>query len=142
MTIENSAESAYGKRRAQSWARIDMLLALYHSGISSISLAIDAAKGSDEVAANQHRLKAMSVIHGIMAGLDMKDSEITQSIGRLCEFISHALQDGSIHNLEVAKKVLSTLRDGFAAIREEAIELEENGTIAGVDLESAFNLTV
>ena len=51
-------------------------------------------------------------------------------------------QDGSIHNLEVAKKVLSTLRDGFAAIREEAIELEENGTIAGVDLESAFNLTV
>ena len=142
MARERSVEEAYGKRRAQSWSRIDMLLALYESGISRLTLAISATENGETVAANQHRLKAMGIVQGIAAGLEMNDSEIVKSIARLCEFISHAIREGTVAKLESAKTVLSTLRDGFTSIREEAVALEEGGTIPRIDSNSAFNFTV
>ena len=136
------AEAAYGEQRANGWSRIDMLLALYESGINKVKSAIEATEAGDQLAANNHRLRTMKVVQGIAAGLDIDDSEVVNSIASLCEFMSHALEVGSMEQLLATEKVLITLRDGFKSIRAEAVALEKNGDIPPIDSTSAFQFTV
>ena len=51
------------------------------------------------------------------------------SFGPLLAFLA----EGGIDNLQSALRVLTTLREGFRAIRDEAVELEKTGKIPAAD---------
>ncbi|MEM7314986.1 MAG: flagellar protein FliS, partial [Planctomycetota bacterium] len=111
--MNTKPEIAYSQQRSQSWTRVDMLLSLYRSGISSLDAAIEAKKLKDDAQSSLHRLKAIRVIYGIAAGLDMNHGSVPEQIARLCEFSQFALQTDSLESMESVRTILSTLSSAF-----------------------------
>lgn len=136
------ARQVYEAQRAQGWTRADMLIALYDSGITSLQGTLDAMKGGQDVAANTHRLKALRVVHALAAGLDVSQGEIPQQIARLCEFMQDGLLQPTTESVASALKIMNTLRDAFAAVRDQAAELEFKGQIPPVNLTNSLQVTV
>jgi flagellin-specific chaperone FliS len=119
-----------------------MLLALYRSGISSLDAAIDASESGKTADANLHRLKALRVIYGIAAGLDMNHGSVADQIARLCEFSQFALQDHTVDSMKSVRDILKTLRSAFEEIREDAVLLEQKGVIPRIDMDSTVEISV
>jgi flagellin-specific chaperone FliS len=61
------------------------------------------------------------------------DAEMGTNYLRLYEFVVHRLKDLRLPNLADAIKVLTTLREGFAAIRDEGVAMERRGELASAD---------
>ena len=58
--------------------------------------------------------------------------ELPEKIAVLCEYVGQCLLDGSDEKMVSAVNVLTTLKEGFDAIREEANRLEKAGEIPSV----------
>lgn len=119
--------------------RVEMLIALYDRAIHHLELtqAAHQAGQADQAATEQFNVQKM--LFGIFAGLKMEESEVATNIGRLLSFTMDCLVK---KDYPPAIQILSNLRDGFAAIREEANKLEQAGTIPALDQGHAVEVTV
>ena len=135
----------YGKEqyRRQSvlsgMTRVEMLIALYDRAIHHLELTQIAyqAGAAEQAATEQFHVQKM--LFGIFAGLKMEESEVAANIGRLLSFTMDCLVK---KDYPPAIKILSKLRDGFVAIREEANRLEQAGSIPTLDQGHAMEVTV
>ena len=119
----------YKQQRALGWTRVDMLLALYDAAIRDLHQAIEAYENENKDIAQQKRLHASRIVVQLQVGLDFDYGEIPQRIAQLCEFVQHCLLTGGLDEVKSALKVLGTLRDAFATIRDEAVSMEAAGQI-------------
>ena len=119
----------YQGHGAVSWTRIDMLLALYDAALLELEKARIAHDQADHLLAKRHCIKALRVICQLRSGVDPHYGDLSRQFDRLFEFVTTCIAGGSVANVADAVTVLSTLREGFEGIREEAVEMEKNGTI-------------
>ena len=132
----NPYHLAYRRTQAQSLpaTRIELLLALYDKAVERITAAEDALHAGDRPRALPLTAKAQLIVMELAAGVrtDVDPATGTNML-RLYEFVTYKLAEGGIDNLQSALRVLTTLREGFRAIRDEAVELEKTGKIPASD---------
>lgn len=119
--------------------RVEMLISLYDRAIHHLETAAEAHAAGDSEAAINAQFDAQKMLFGIFAGLKMEESEVATNIGRLLSFAMDCLVK---KDYPPAIKVLTNLRDGFLAIREEANRLEQSGAIPTLDQSHAIEVTV
>jgi len=136
-----SPHFSYQRSAASAWTRIDLLLTVYDVGIQTAHGALNALAKGDEDAATRHRLKFYRVLMQILDGLDTK-YETTHNIQRLALYMFDRAGKGRAADWQSVLKILGVLRDGFAAIRDEAIDLESRGLVPSVHATSAVNVSV
>jgi flagellar biosynthetic protein FliS len=126
--------AAYQQKAKVASTRIDLLLALYDGAIERIGQARAALQQGDRLQAWSRVAWTQLIVAEIANGIRLDaNPEIGANILRLTEYVAHQLTHPDEENLTAAQNVLTTLRDGFAAIRAEAIQLERAGQIPPVD---------
>ncbi len=138
----NAKHRTYRQQDAQAWLRIDMLIALYESGLRSVSRLIEAHEHGDFHQVPEHRSKVLRIILELLAGLDFAQGDLPHRVARLCEFMQHGLLTGGEDNYRAVLRVLTTLRDAFMGIRDEAARLETRGEIPAIKFSSSIKVTV
>ena len=106
-----------------------MLLAIYDGALEAFDEVILAIDEDRSHQAGLARSRALVMISLIENGLDLSKGEIPQRVAELCGFVRDALLEFDADKIRTARSVLQNLRDGFAGIREEANQLEADGTI-------------
>jgi flagellar secretion chaperone FliS len=115
---------------ALPWTRIDLLLALYDKAVERITAAEEALRAGDRPRALPLISKAQLIVLELAAGVRTDvDAATGTDMLRLYEFAAHELAAAGIDNLRSALRVLTTLREGFRTIRDEAVTLERTGRI-------------
>lgn len=135
-----SPHFAYQRSAAAAWSRIDLLLTVYDVGLQCAQAALQAARSGDLEAMTRQRLRFYRVLLQILDGLD-GEHVTSRNIQRLALYLFDRSNDGGEDDWLSIVRVLQTLRDGYAAIREEAVQLEEQGVIPPVDCVAAVNLS-
>ena len=124
---------AYRQTQATSPKRIDLLLALFDGAIERLVRAQAALDHGDAIGATSLAARAQLIVLELAAGVRPEVMpEVSGNILRLYEFAANQLKDVTVTSVGATIQVLSTLRDGFRSIREEAIHLEDAGTIPAV----------
>ena len=118
----------YQRTAAAGWTRVDLLLTVYDIGIQTAYGAIQAIDQRNGDALTRHRLKFYRVLLQILDGLDDR-YEMSRDIRRLTMFLFDRSNVGQSHDWQTIITILQTVRDGFASIRDQAAELEEQGMI-------------
>jgi flagellin-specific chaperone FliS len=135
----------YGKEQYRRQAvlggltRVEMLIALYDRAIHHLEMTQLAHQSGQADKAATEQFEVQKMLFGIFAGLKMEESEVATNIARLLSFTMDCLVK---KDYPPAIKVLSNLRDGFVAIRDEANRLEHAGTIPALDQGHAVEVTV
>lgn len=129
-----NAYSTYQTTAPVATSRIDLLLALFDGAISRIDTAIGKLKSGDTAASRDRVASCQLIVAQLAAGVITDYApEVSTNILRLYEYVAHNLAQHDSESLARAKDVLATLREGFLAIRPQAIELERTGQIPGID---------
>ena len=126
--MRTSNEKVYQDHQNVVWTRIEMLNDLYAAAVDATEKVAEALSQGSPTAAS-YRLKAIALVNVIESGLDLSQGEIPQRIQQLCHHVQQCLVDGEIERIKSAAHVLRELSEGFLGIKNEAIQLEENGVI-------------
>lgn len=111
-------------------SRIDLLLALYDGALARLGKAEMALTNGDVPVATPYIAKAQLIVAELAAGVRIEvDEEMGMNMLRLYEFVANELRTPRLANVRNAKKVLTTLREGFDGVREEANRLEQSGEL-------------
>jgi flagellin-specific chaperone FliS len=123
--------NAYAKSaKVNGWTRIELLLAVYDKALGRLDLAAAEIQAGRPGQAVPHMAKAqlavMVLANGVRAGAG---NDYGVNMLRLYEYVVRQLTEPTQERVAEAKKVLTTLRQGFEAIRTEANTLERTGKI-------------
>jgi flagellin-specific chaperone FliS len=129
----------YKQHDASRWTRIEMVLGLYDGAVSALRQAAEAITGGDDLRATTQLLQAHRFVIGILSGIDPDAGQIALDLQRLCLFVVERLKE---RDVQPALEILTILRDGFEAIRPEAMALERAGEIPEFCDESSLRLEV
>lgn len=129
----SSVHASYLTQRVHAWTRVDMLIALYESGIRTVERLIEAHRTGDAGQVAEHRSKAIRIVLELVGGLDHSHGDLPHQLARLCEYMQHALLTGDDADYHSVRHVLVTLRDAFEEIRGEAAKLEQDGNIPPIE---------
>lgn len=113
------------------WTRMDLLLALYDKALERLDKAAAALAAGDGNAAIPLIAKTQLIVVELASGvrLDVDEERGTNMI-RLYEYVGNELRTPSEVGIANARAVLSTLREGFEAVRDEANHLERTGSLS------------
>ncbi|MEM7454248.1 MAG: flagellar protein FliS [Planctomycetota bacterium] len=121
-----------------NWTRIEALLQLYDRAVVAINGAEKALRQKDSDSYFRHFVDAQKTVLAIHSGLKPDEYDIAFNIARLLHFVMRCLEEQKFSD---AAKVLGQLRDGFAAISSEAVELENAGHIPPMESRDEFTAT-
>lgn len=125
--------AAYQKSKSTGWSRVDMLLALYDATIKSLKSAVQNLEAGQADAAQRDIFFTQRCVTELMAGLDMRQGELPVRMLQLFSFIMERLIAAHPADLQASVNILTTLRDAFAEVREDALAMEAEGRIPPVD---------
>lgn len=115
-------------------SRIDLLLALYDGALARLTKAEMALTNGDVPVATPYLCKAQLIVTELAAGVRLDvDEQMGTNMLRLYEFVVHELKTPRLENVRSARKILTTLREGFEGVREEANRLEKCGQLVAAD---------
>ena len=117
-------------------SRIDMLLVLYDRTIASLEAAKSAKEASDAKMQQQYGYEANKLIMGIHSGLDTDKYPMAVDVARLLHFIMTRIEQ---QNFSDAIKFTKQLRESYAQIRDQAVQLESKGEIPPIIQASGVN---
>jgi flagellar secretion chaperone FliS len=117
------------------WTRAEMLLQVYDHAIVCIERCQAALRDNQPASYSKHLLKAYKAILALHSGLKAEEDEVAFNIARLLHFAIVCIEK---KELEPALKILRDLRDSFAAIADQANELEAQGIIEPMPAEDTF----
>ena len=116
------------------WTRMDMLLALYDGALARLDKAAQALTNGDIPVATPYLSKAQLLVNELAAGVRVDvDEEMGTNVLRLYEFVVNEIRTPRMANVRNAVKILTTLREGFEAVREEANRMERAGELTAAD---------
>lgn len=126
--------AAYREMAAAATPRIDLLLSLFDGAIERIDASLLDLRDGNTAAAMTRLARAQLIVSELAAGVRPDiNPDLNITILRLYEFVVSQLASTDPASLRSARSVLNTLRDGFQAIRSEAIELERAGQLPPAD---------
>jgi len=117
-------------------SRIDMLLVLYDRTIASLEAAKSAKEASDAKMQQQYGYEANKLIMGIHSGLDTDKYPMAVDVARLLHFIMTRIEQQDFSD---AIKFTKQLRESYAQIRDQAVQLESKGEIPPIIQSSGVN---
>ena len=117
-------------------SRIDMLLVLYDRTIASLEAAKSAKEASDAKMQQQYGYEVNKLIMGIHSGLDTDKYPMAVDVARLLHFIMTRIEQ---QNFSDAIKFTKQLRESYAQIRDQAVQLESKGEIPPIIQSSGVN---
>lgn len=118
---------AYQKQTlSYGWTRAETLVQIYDRAIQSIEGCKAAIDSNDEIAFGGHIVKVHKTIVAIHAGLKVDEDEVAFNVARLLHFVTVLIEQ---QDWDRAISLLTQLRDSFAAIVDEANQLEREGVI-------------
>lgn len=128
--------NVYQKYRAAEplvgMTRIEVLLALFDGALSRLDKAARALTNGDVPVATPYMAKAQLIVSELATGVRVDVAEeMGTNMLRLYEFVVNELRTPRLKNVESAIKILTTLREGFEAIKDEAVALEKRGDLVG-----------
>ena len=124
------------QQRALAMPRIDVILGVYDEALKKLE-RVAALLADEPNTARRLLLQCQVGVAGLAASLDPLGGEVTANLRRLYEFVSHCLAEESPQKLGDAVHILTILRDGFEAVRADAVELERQGQIPSLDRDPA-----
>ena len=131
--------SVLGAYKRQSvfggWTRVEMLLQIYDRAISSIEACQIASLNHDVPAYAKSLIDSQKAILAIHSGLKPDEHDVAYNIARLLHFVLVSIEK---KDFDGAVKVLLGLRQGFAAIVDEANQLERDGQIPAIPTDDSF----
>lgn len=111
-------------------SRIDLLLTLYDAALARLDKAIMALTNGDVPVATPYMAKAQLMVAELSAGVRTDvDEQMGVNMLRLYEYVANELRTPRLVNVQNAKKVLTTLREGFEGVRDQANQLERSGQL-------------
>ena len=117
------------------WTRIDMLLQVYDLAIGSLEACKVCFEQHDAAGYARHLVEAQKAMLVIHSGLKPDESEVAFNVARLLHFAMVAIEKADFVK---ALNVLGQLRQGYAAISDEANELERSGEIPPMPAVEAY----
>lgn len=123
-----NARQLYGQTAVGAWTRIDMLLRLYAAAVETADQGVAQIRSSGGVEQGV-RTRMQRIIGQLVDGLDLSQGEVPETIQSLLLFALKTTEGNQEHEWASMSRVLSTLREGFTAIRAEAIEAERKGEV-------------
>jgi len=123
-------------------SRVDMLLAIYGAAIDAIDAVISGLTKDQPHETALAKSQAIVLVGLIESGLDVSQGEVPNRIRELCGFVEHSILQGTVNEIQVARKVLANLRDGFIEIKDEATKLERDGTIPQISSACSINTII
>lgn len=116
------------------WTRMDALLALYDGTLARLDKAAQALTNGDIPVATPYLSKAQILVSQLAAGVRLDvEPEMGTNMLRLYEYVVNELKTPRLANVRNAVKILTTLREGFEAVRAEADRMERAGELASAD---------
>ncbi len=123
----------YKSSQSLAWTRVDMLLLIYDQAVSSLNegaLLLEQNRQSELLPVS---LKAQRTLLMIAEGLKLDQGEVPTQVLRLCVFALDQVRTQSPDAWRSAAKVMTTLREGFQSIQDEARTAEYEGRIPALD---------
>jgi flagellar secretion chaperone FliS len=116
------------------WTRMDMLLAIFDGTLARLDKAARALTNGDIPVATPYLSKAQILVTQLAAGVRVEvDEEMGTNMLRLYDYVVNELKTPRLANVRNAVKILTTLREGFEAVREEANRMERGGELTAAD---------
>lgn len=110
--------------------RIEVLLAMFDGALTRLDKAAQALTNGDVPVATPYLVKTQLIVSALAAGVRLDvDPENGTNMLRLYEFVVHEIKTPRLQNVRNAAKILGILREGFEAIKDEAIRLEKTGEL-------------
>jgi flagellar protein FliS len=122
-------QQAYAQNRTLGWARIDMILAVFDGIMDQLKLAKARLAAGEAASAQSSLARAQLGVAALATGTGGDGHDLSADFRRLYEFVSHRLSQGDAGHIDDAFQILRTLREGFAAVQNQARELERTGAI-------------
>ncbi|MFN3191407.1 MAG: flagellar protein FliS [Aureliella sp.] len=120
---------------APNWTRAEMLVFIYDRLLGSLEACEMARDQNDSVTVAQQQLEACKAIAALEAGLKPEEDEVAANIARLLHFVVGELEN---QNFASAIKVVTPVREAFAAVQAQADQMEANGEIAPVPTDDTY----
>lgn len=128
-----NAYHAYRRQEPSAgWTRIDMLLALFDKAIERLDKAEACLNAGERPAALGLLAKAQLVVSALASGVRLEDGndETGANLLRLYEYVTNEIREANLAGIANARTILTTLREGFEAIRPQANQMEKAGEFA------------
>lgn len=110
--------------------RIEVLLATFDGALARLDKAAKALTNGDVPVATPYLVKAQLLVSALASGVRIDiDEENGTNMLRLYEFVVNEITTPRLQNVRNAEKILTILREGFEAIKDEAIRLEKSGEL-------------
>lgn len=136
------AHQAYKQQQNTSMPRIELILAVFRKAIDLLRRARQARVDDNAADARLMLAQAQLLVTSLASGDIHGSDEIGANFLRLYEYVSHCLGAGTIADIDAADRVLRTLLEAFAAVREQAAALEAQGKIPPLSIEHQVQVTV
>lgn len=123
-----NAHQLYRQSAAGSWTRIDMLLKLYEATIECAESGVSQIESRQKVE-SATRTRMQRLLGQLVDGLDLSQGDVATEVQRLLLFTLQGSETNDLKLWTSMSRVLSTLHEGFNAIRLEAIAAERTGEV-------------
>jgi flagellar secretion chaperone FliS len=136
-----TGHAAYKKMQHLSTTRIDLILTLYRKAFENLDRARQALTQAQPDLARPFLLNTQQMVASMAAELPAYKDESAVNFLRLYEFVAHQMMLGTVESIDAAVKVLTPLREGFEAVRDQAVSLEMQGAIPPLDQARLVSVT-
>ena len=119
----------YKQNSSLAWTRIDMLLVVYNLTVAALDEGARLIEENRTAELTPVRIRAMRRLVAIADGLDLNQEGLPIQILRLVEFSLEQIRSDSAKAWRAAAEVISTVREGFSEIQDEARNDECEGRI-------------
>jgi flagellin-specific chaperone FliS len=125
--------AAYKKTQNMPTTRIDLILTLYRKAFENLARARQALAQAQPELARPFLLNTQQLVASMAAELPAYKDDGAVNFLRLYEFVAHQMTLGTVESIDAAEKVLTPLREGFEAVRNQAVSLELQGVLPPLD---------
>ncbi len=129
----HSSHSAYRQASATSWTRIDMLLALYDATLFAVEHGVQAIQAANEKSLIEYRFRSQRLITELLSGVDTEQGELPENVHRLLMFCLMQTCGESEEEWSSAASIIAELKGAFRTIRDQAVQLEQSGSIPALN---------
>jgi flagellar protein FliS len=126
---------SYRQTEIQSRSPLELVVMLYDGALRFTADARDAMVRRDIRARQQHLSRAMAIVSELQSTLDMETGgEVAEHLDKLYGFVRDRLIDASVNQdlqpLDEARRVLTTLREGWLAISRASATAAATSSLA------------
>jgi flagellin-specific chaperone FliS len=133
-----NAYKAYREYNLAHEPRIDTTLALFETLIQRLDKALGALRRGDRETCDRQVAACTLGVGALASACDAPCGDLPATLFALYGVVAQCLQAATEEKLQAALNVLRTLHEGFAGIRQKAVQLERAGQIPPLTTTSTF----